>query len=80
MKRLTVTLPDRVHDQIVKHVPAGEVSAFVARAIEDEIFEFYLIPDRSHARETLSALKASTDGFPKMTMDEIREAKEWGRK
>lgn len=37
MKRLTITLPQYLHDNLIRRIPGGEISRFVRTAVEKEL-------------------------------------------
>ncbi len=73
-KRVTFTLPDYVYRQLSLLTVPGQVSQFVTEAVREKIADRQTSPDPVDEFLKLSGV------FPKMTIKQIKEAVNLGRK
>lgn len=73
-QRLTITLPDYLHDWLMNDVPARQVSQFVSKALEEKILT--LLRTRKNPIDEFLALRKKT---PKISQKEIFTAIEKDR-
>jgi len=71
MQRITVSLPDYLYEDLVRQMPQGWVSRFVARAVEKELMEL--------EGEPIGEFIALREKLPKKTKREIIRAIRKGR-
>lgn len=73
-QRITISLPDYLYRQMTARVKSGEVSKFVAKAVEDKLS--CVNPSAKDAVEEFMDLRKK---LPKLTRAQIRRAIEKGR-
>lgn len=68
-QRITVSLPNYLYEDLVKQMPAGRVSRFVARAVEKELMaqsdpveDFIVLRKKLPKKEKPQILKAIKKG------------------
>lgn len=71
IQRITVSLPDYIYEELAQQMPAGQVSRFVARAVEKELMEL--------ETEPVEEFIALREKLPKKTKREIIRAIRKGR-
>lgn len=74
-QRITISLPDYLYRQITSKVKSGDVSKFVASAVEDKLL-CSAVSSKDAVEEFLDLRKK----LPKMSRDEIIKAINKGRK
>jgi len=74
-KRVTVSLPSYVYDDLVMLLPTGGISSYVAEAIEDRILDTKLKPKTDPFDEFINLRKITT----KISDIEIMQAIHKGR-
>lgn len=74
MKRITVTLPGYLHENLSRKVPPGQVSRFIAEAVENRL----LNAETEDAIEEFVALRAKLKKYRK-SGDSILKAIKKGR-
>lgn len=70
IQRITVSLPDYLYEDLVRQMPAGRVSRFVAKAVEKELMEletnpieeFIALREKLPKRQKTQILKAIKKG------------------
>lgn len=50
-KRLTISLPDKLHQQLKQQVAKGKLSQFITQAIEAKVFEENLLSSQQRVKE-----------------------------
>jgi len=71
IQRITVSLPDYLYKDLVKQMPPGRVSGFVARALERELLEM--------ETEPIEEFITLAEKLPKKSRGEIIKAIRKGR-
>ena len=76
-KRLTISLPSHLYDQLMSSFGRGEVSKFISEATEKQLLQKKLEDKVDPVKDFLN-LKEEFD-FPKLTDKQIKEAISKGR-
>lgn len=71
IQRITVSLPSYLYENLVRQMPAGQVSRFVAKAVEKELMKMEIEP--------IKEFIALREKLPKKNKAEIIEAIRKGR-
>jgi len=71
-QRITISLPKYLYEDLVQLIPTGQVSSFVAQAVEEQLIEF-----ESDPFEEFMKLRKR---FPKKQREEIIRAIRKGRR
>jgi hypothetical protein len=75
LKRITISLPTYLYDQIVATVPERQISKFVSQSIEDK-----LLDKKRITYKTAKDIYVLRDSLPKFSSEDIKKAIEKGRK
>lgn len=70
-QRLTVTLPEQLHNKLTKNIPTGKVSSFVATAVEKELL--------NRKEDPINYFIQLSKKLPKVEHSTIMDAIEKGR-
>jgi len=73
-KRVTVSLPAYVYEDLVALLPRGGISSFVAEATEDKVLEHKI-----NKKDPVEEFLALRNGLPKLTDKQIFAAIRKGR-
>jgi len=73
-KRVTVSLPTYVYEDLVTLLPRGGISSFVAEATEDKVLEHKI-----NKKDPVEEFLALRNGLPKLTDKQIFAAIRKGR-
>jgi hypothetical protein len=79
-KRLTVSMPEHVYEQLRELVPKGKLSQFVTEAVKSSLLEEKIERSRRQAGQSpVERFLAWRDKLPKYSDAEIKRAIEKGR-
>lgn len=73
MQRITISIPEKVHEQLIEEVGNSSVSKFVTEAVQDKIFD-NRINKASTKEKPWVAMRRMVKHLPRMTTEEILEA------
>ena len=73
-KRVTVSLPTYVYEDLIALLPRGEISSFVAEATENRLLE-----EKFEKKDPIEAFFAHKKDLPKLTHKQIMAAIRKGR-
>ncbi len=80
-KRLTISLPDKLHQQLKKQVIKGKWSQFITQAIEAKVFEENLLSSKRQVKTINPAGKFLSwrDKLPKFFVKQVDQMIARGR-